>query len=1227
MRQITNHRKGLMSATGLAGVFLVLGLLAFPESARTGAAVCPFVVDPGGMGTHTTIQAAVDDLPNPGPCTITVKAGAYSENVAIASKNTLAASDAERIVIIADPTAPPGSVIVDPPGNHAFTLSNSKFITIKAFNLTGSTQEALLLSGGGSTNQDVTVDSNNIHNNGSASANGGVGIGEGNIRTNVVNNLISNNGRNGIVLGAGGSTSAAKPKYIVNNTILENGFNGITTPSQEEVYLVNNLIVANGTASGTTGGRQGVNTTNAANAATKFLVNNMFYNNTGGDIDVAGTLDGGGGDSGNRTTTGAEGVGVIGCTFADCATTHTLSEIFVNPAVNDFHLKTLPPLSPATDKGTNSFVSGQERVPAVDFEGDLRPKDGDNDTVATTDIGYDEAGPPTAAKLCAFTARRYSNGQILLEWRTGYEIDNLGFNVYREQGGKPIRITPQLIAGSALLAGPGTTLTAGRSYSWNDVPPRANKEIRYLLEAVDLNGQGAWHGPITVDESSAQNTLRAFDRAKLLSTLGAPDASERRISTMPVERRAFMPLSSSIGLHPQASKADHPALKLSLKQEGWYRVTQPELVAAGLDPTIDPRLLQLLVDGQEQPLMVIGEGDGKFDPSDRIEFYGIGLDSAVTDSRTYWLATGSQQGLRVQTTKRKGHKSAAASFLYTVERRDRTVYFSALKNGEKENFFGAVIAKKPVDQNLVLQNLDAVATGEATLEVELQGVTGVSHRVSVRLNGVDLGDISFIGQAQGSGRFSLKQTALREGENQLSLTPVGPEGDVSILDYVRLTYWHTYKAENNALRFTAKSKQQVTIDGFTSAAIRVIDVSDPDAVREVPAVVNAQAGGFAVTVQVPKSGSRTLLAFADSQIKRPVAISIDRPSTLRDKQREADLIIVTRRELVDSVEPLRALRQSQGLRVEVADLEDVYDEFSYGQKTPQAVKDFLAYANTSWKVRPRYALIVGDASLDPKNYLGVGDFDLVPTKLIDTQLMETASDDWFVDFNRDGLPEMAIGRLPARTTQEATMMISRIISYEGSAGSNSVLLASDRNEGFDFEAVSARLRALLPPGIHADEVRRGDMDDAAAKSQLLASINRGQRIVNYVGHGSVDLWSGNLLTSSDMGSLTNSNNPSLFVMMTCLNGYFQDPALDGLAESLMKAEGGGAVAVWASSGLTKPDQQVLLNRQFVSLLLGESSAASPLTLGDAAVKAKAFVSDVDVRRTWILFGDPVTKLK
>jgi len=94
--------------------------------------------------------------------------------------------------------------------------------------------------------------------------------------------------------------------------------------------------------------------------------------------------------------------------------------------------------------------------------------------------------------------------------------------------------------------------------------------------------------------------------------------------------------------------------------------------------------------------------------------------------------------------------------------------------------------------------------------------------------------------------------------------------------------------------------------------------------------------------------------------------------------------------------------------------------------------------------------------------------------------------------------------------------------------------------------------------------------------------------------------------------------------MNCLNGYFHDPfPTDSLAESLLRVEGGGAIAVWASSGLTEPEGQSLMNKELIPLLFDGTTR----TLGEATMQAKSATKDQDVRRTWILFGDPTTRLK
>src|SRR5205085_5614441 len=130
----------------------------------------------------------------------------------------------------------------------------------------------------------------------------------------------------------------------------------------------------------------------------------------------------------------------------------------------------------------------------------------------------------------------------------------------------------------------------------------------------------------------------------------------------------------------------------------------------------------------------------------------------------------------------------------TVERRDRSIYFPALTNGDRENFFGAVVAHDPVEQGLVVRHVDGSSSSGARLEVTLQGVTRQAHRVRVDFNGTPVGEVSFNGMAAAVAKITLPPSAVKEGQNTLTLAALGGDGDFSLVDAIRLTYPHAYAA-------------------------------------------------------------------------------------------------------------------------------------------------------------------------------------------------------------------------------------------------------------------------------------------------------------------------------------------------------------------------------------------------------------------------------------------------
>src|SRR5206468_206780 len=89
-----------------------------------------------------------------------------------------------------------------------------------------------------------------------------------------------------------------------------------------------------------------------------------------------------------------------------------------------------------------------------------------------------------------------------------------------------------------------------------------------------------------------------------------------------------------------------------------------------------------------------------------------------------------------------GPVNTPPSFPYTVESKERVIYFTAVLNGDAENWFGRPVTSTPIDQSLSVMNLYAQG-GTAELEVALQGATGGGHQVHVQLNGAEVGTVNF----------------------------------------------------------------------------------------------------------------------------------------------------------------------------------------------------------------------------------------------------------------------------------------------------------------------------------------------------------------------------------------------------------------------------------------------------------------------------------------------------
>ena len=829
-----------------------------------------------------------------------------------------------------------------------------------------------------------------------------------------------------------------------------------------------------------------------------------------------------------------------------------------------------------------------------------------------------DASQASAARLTS------QSGGVLVDWRTGTESDNLGFRVHRERNGERVQVNKGIVAGSTLMS--TQTISAGYRYSWFD--QNGQPGDAYWIEDVDVQGKGSFHGPV-VSASKGDVSAPVPSNSASLGELTSLNQLSRLIWSDTLAANGKGGAGGGGGGNvpggavTQFQLANSHAIKLGVRETGWYRISPAMLSTTGINlGSIDPRTIRLFNGGREVAIRVSGESDGRFDAGDAIEFYGTAIDSQATDTQVYWLTAGNGNGLRMKLQPTSSASGTAISYPAVAELKERFVYFASLENGERENFFGKVVSATPAEHTLTVSNIDP-AGPNAIVEVSVQGVSLVPHRVTVLLNGQSIGEIAFIDKNAGFARITVPQSLLVEGANSVTLVTAADAdpADVSLVDAIRIGYSHKANADQNLAVVNLNGRSGArTIDGFSNGQIRAFDVTNAAAVQEIAGVIARTANGYGITVQPSASARRLLVATPDRALV-PTLITLNRPSTWNAGTNGANVVYITHRDFAASVAPLKALRESQGYSVAIVDVEDLYDEFSNGVESPAAIRAFVARARSSWSVKPSFVTFVGDGSLDPKNYLGAGDFSYVPSRLIDTTAIEMASDDWLVDGNGDDLPDVAVGRLPVRTVAEAQSLVAKIVAFESTGTSNrTAMLVSDQVDISDFNETTADIMALLPSDYVVDQINRGADTDLATRQAVQAGANTGPGIVNFVGHGTIDMWRGNLMNASDAGTLGNAGRLSVYVVGNCLNGYYQDPNLESLGEALLKAPN-GAVAVWASSGATGPEgQRVLLDGFYRSLF-----AAPSVTIGQAAAQAKAGAAG-DVRRSWVLLGDAATRL-
>lgn len=622
----------------------------------------------------------------------------------------------------------------------------------------------------------------------------------------------------------------------------------------------------------------------------------------------------------------------------------------------------------------------------------------------------------------------------------------------------------------------------------------------------------------------------------------------------------------------------------------------------------------------------------------------------------YWLTVGGEPGQRLVEKNAAPTQAAPPGWFRTTLHLERDRLYHPLLGGPDYwvwNFW-------PVEGRSFHYTAEVrgVAAGPllATLRARVKGATADAavnpdHHLRLSLNGHFLQDVFWDDQTEPWIEVSFPQSWLVEGGNEIRVEApqdTGASLDTGLVNWFEIEYARQFVAVENQLQFsfTSPGAQPFRIHGLTTDDPVIFDITEPKAPKQLVNAAVAGSGPFEVTFQDTLEGERVYLVAAQATFLRPVQIEPDAPSSWRSPANGADYIVITNADFYHQVWPLAAARAAQGLRTVVIDVQDIYDEFADGVFTPEAIRDFLAYAYAHWQPpAPSYVLLVGDGHFDFKNNLATGERNFIPPLLapvgVRQIIIETASDNRYVTISGDdNVPDLFIGRLPVNTPAEARAVVQKILNYEQGdseeAGQRRVMFVADNadNAG-DFRSLCDSVAdEHLPSSFEREKIylRITHASPAGATAAILAGFNDGRLLVNYAGHSGIPLWASESLLvvyrdRDDLAALSHTDHLPMVVSFSSLDTAFHWTGLPALGESFVRAEGKGAIAWWGSSGGGVLVGHYPLNIGFFDAVFGRGITQ----IGPAMLVAKLALYDVaDVIRNHLdlftLLGDPAVTL-
>ncbi|MFD1142097.1 C25 family cysteine peptidase [Larkinella insperata] len=737
--------------------------------------------------------------------------------------------------------------------------------------------------------------------------------------------------------------------------------------------------------------------------------------------------------------------------------------------------------------------------------------------------------------------------------------------------------------------------------------------------------------------------------------------------------------------------------RIPVTQAGVYRLTTGDLQKAGVPlATINPTSLQLFRRGVELAVYVAGESDNKFDPEDYLEFIGERNDgqqdsllyrplgtqphtyySLYSDTAAYFLTwrLDGKPGKRMKVIADTDVGGLSPEPYHIAEQ--LTLLTSEISNNqanggpspfptahelyfeEGEGFTGPMLKKDSlVTHAFRLDGLVRAASVQPEMEMMLNGRDNTTHLVNVfagkTASAQPLATVQFEWFKTARLSFKIPLTTVST-TNELVLTTQSQgsfDTDRYSFSYYRLRYPQEFDLRNltrQTLNLLLNPKKRSYLELPNAPADPLLyDLTDPVNPRRLTAA---------------RQGNTLKLVVPDTETSRRIFVSagamtparLERTVFRKINPARHNYLIVSHEVLMKPVgDVVNPVKEYAGYRASVAGgkydtlvitTKELLNQFSYGERTPLAIRRFAAYMLTGKAASPdstKYLLLIGRANAYYPNRTHPDQYfrDLVPT------IGNVPGSDLLLTEGLAGFPEnvpaIPTGRINTLNPQEILTYLAKVKEFEKTPVNQpwrkQVLHLSG---GRSIPELSTFRRILDQPSqtaqqqyVGASITLKGKLtDEPVERIDVSGIVNSGVSLMTFFGHSSP------IVTDLDFGYVSkpaygyhNKGRYPLMFFNGCGVGNIFFGATNNLSTDWLLTADKGAIAILAHSGSGFSGPLETYTQQFYHTLFADSSFLNKsigLVQQETTRRVLAAYNgpfDITNAQQMVLQGDPVLRM-